>query len=165
MPTPYLEIEYLSPTYVAEVVVDLTMSDDDDANVHWPSLEAHGYSHHSASVKRTMDQGSEPSNELTSPAAKTSKREEVPAAQPTTDIFLPRPLASTTPPSTVPAFAPRDEYVKLAFQENPPNSVKLRWLSDVTVAFRLDRELAEVKMSAVTSRFVYISRHRKDIIE
>ncbi|XP_064120272.1 uncharacterized protein LOC135224879 [Macrobrachium nipponense] len=30
--------------------------------------------------------------------------------------------------------------------------------------FSLDRELAEVKMSAVTSRFVYISRHRLDII-
>lgn len=31
--------------------------------------------------------------------------------------------------------------------------------------FNLDRELAEVKISAVTSRFVYVSRHRQDIID
>ena len=39
------------------------------------------------------------------------------------------------------------------------------WLSDVTRTFCIDRELDEVKMSAVTSRFVYISRRRIDIIK
>ena len=64
-----------------------------------------------------------------------------------------------------PAFAPRKDYVKLLFSENPPVNTKIRWLSDVNKAFRLDKEMAEVKMSAVTSRFVYISRRRPDIIE
>ena len=43
--------------------------------------------------------------------------------------------------------------------------MKFRWLNEITKAFRLDRELAEVKMSAITFRFVYILRRRKDIID
>ena len=42
--------------------------------------------------------------------------------------------------------------------------MKLRWLNEVTKAFRLDRELAEVKMPAITSRLVYILKRRNDII-
>lgn len=74
------------------------------------------------------------------------------------------PVITTTIP-TPPAFAPRSEYCKLELEENPSVETKLRWLADVTNAFRLDRTLAEVKMAAVTLRFVYISRRREDIIE
>ena len=109
-----------------------------------------------------MDQESDTGSAPASPAAKTFKRDDAPAQQPATDISLPRPHHRTPPLSTTPAFAPRDEYVKLPFKQNPTTAVKLlRWLNDVTTAFRLDRELAEVKMSAATSRFVYISRRRQ----
>ena len=158
-------MEYSGPASAAMVEADLAMSDDDDASLHWPSLETHRHPHHSASAKRTMDRDSDTGSEPASPVAKTSKRDDAPAHQPPTDISLPRPHHRTPPLSAAPAFAPRDEYVKLAFKENPTTAVKLRWLLDVTTAFRLDRELAEVKMSAATSRFVYISRRRKDILD
>ena len=158
-------MEYSGPASVAEVEADLAMSDDDDASVHWPSLETHRHPHYSASAKRTMDRESDTGSEPASPAAKTFKRDDAPAQQPATDISLPRPHHRTPPLSATPAFAPRDEYVKLAFKQNPTTAVKLRWLNDVNTAFRLDRELAEVKMSAATSRFVYISRCRKDILD
>lgn len=67
--------------------------------------------------------------------------------------------------SRLPAFAPRTEYMKLVFLDSPGVDVKLRWLTEVNRHFCLNRELAEVKMSAVTSRFVYVSRHRQDIVE
>ncbi|KAK3890016.1 hypothetical protein Pcinc_006013 [Petrolisthes cinctipes] len=72
---------------------------------------------------------------------------------------------NSLPSSNLPAFAPRNAYVKLSFSGNPSTDTKLRWLSDVNRAFQLQRELAEVKMAAVTSRFVYISRKRQDIID
>ncbi|MPC65205.1 hypothetical protein E2C01_059336 [Portunus trituberculatus] len=50
------------------------------------------------------------------------------------------------------------------FEGNPPVDVKLRWLAEVNRAFKLERTLAEVKMAAVTSRFVYIARNRPDIV-
>ena len=50
------------------------------------------------------------------------------------------------------------------FRDNLSLDVKIRLLSDVTRTFCLDRELAEVKMSAVTS-FVYIARRGTDIIQ
>ena len=68
-------------------------------------------------------------------------------------------------PSRLPAFAPRDAYVRLAFSGTPSTDTKLRWLSCVNKAFQLQRDLGEVKMSAITSQFVYISRHRTDILE
>lgn len=40
--------------------------------------------------------------------------------------------------------------------------MKLCWVTDVTKAFRLDRE---VKISAVTSDFIYILRGHKDITD
>ena len=73
------------------------------------------------------------------------------------------PPSSHAPPA--PAFAPRSEYIRLMFRDSPGVDVKLRWLSEVTKAYQLDRELAEVKMSAITSRFVYISRLRQDIVD
>lgn len=81
---------------------------------------------------------------------------------------LPRPaiqrMASLSKPVS-PAFAPHAEYVKLIFRENSGVNVKLRWLSEAVKMFNLDRKLAEVKMSAVTSRFVYISKSRQDIVD
>ncbi|XP_076058517.1 uncharacterized protein LOC143035533 [Oratosquilla oratoria] len=65
----------------------------------------------------------------------------------------------------LPAFAPRDKYVKLAFSGNPSTEVKLRWLSIVTKTFHLQRDAAEVKMAALTSRFIYVSRQRTDILD
>ena len=91
-------------------------------------------------------------------------------------LLPPRPPASVSPaaasvsrplpsPSRLPAFAPRLEYAKLMFEGNPGVDIKLRWLAEVNRVFGLDRTLAEVKMSAVTSRFVYISRKRSDIVQ
>ena len=50
------------------------------------------------------------------------------------------------------------------FEGNPSVDIKLRWLAEVNRAYHLERTLAEVKMSAVTSRFVYISRQRLDVV-
>ena len=68
-------------------------------------------------------------------------------------------------PPDIPAFAPRDSYARLAFPGAPSTDLKLRWLAAVTRTFHLRKELAEVKMSSVTSRYVYVSRRREDIIE
>lgn len=72
-----------------------------------------------------------------------------------------------TPPRQVtlpPALSLKVEYVKLLFRDNPSVEMKLRWLSEVTKAFRIDHDLTEVKMSSVTSHFVSTSWHRTDII-
>ena len=161
-------MEYSGSASVAVVEDDLALSEDDDGIEHWPFLESSRQPQHSASIKRAMNREPDSSSTPTSPAAKSSRRAETTAHRPATDASLPRLTPQITPllpPSGVPAFAPRDEYIKLAFKENPNSAVKLRWLNDVTAAFRLDREKAEVKMSAVTSRFVYISRCRRDIID
>ena len=55
--------------------------------------------------------------------------------------------------------------MKLMFKGTVSANVKLRWLSEVSRVFSLDHSLAEVKMSAVTSRFVYIARTRQDIVK
>ncbi|XP_050710059.1 uncharacterized protein LOC126994828 [Eriocheir sinensis] len=86
-----------------------------------------------------------------------------PSLGPLTPSSLPPPPPSTPAP-VQPAFAPRADYAKLVFPGNPSVETKLRWLSELNKVFQLDRCLAEVKMSAVTSRFVYISRKREDII-
>jgi len=99
---------------------------------------------------------------------KTSKHNETSSRREVPDHFLPRLTPQKTPsqPAAVPpAFAPRAEYVKLLFKENPTVDTKIRWLSEVTKTFPLNWELAEVKMSDVTFRFVYISRRRTDIID
>ncbi|MPC54157.1 hypothetical protein E2C01_048065 [Portunus trituberculatus] len=74
-------------------------------------------------------------------------------------------LFVTLPPSGLLPLAPKDTYVKLQFNRDPSTDTKLRWLSTITKTFHLQRELAEVKMAAVTSRFVYISRQLSDIID
>ncbi|MPC61145.1 hypothetical protein E2C01_055209 [Portunus trituberculatus] len=73
--------------------------------------------------------------------------------------------AVSSPSSGLPPLAPRDTYVKLLFNGDPSTDTKLQWLSAVTKAFHLQQNLAEIKMAADTSRFVYISRQRSDIID
>lgn len=176
-------MEHSGPTSIADLEADLALSDDEDiTDKHWPPIALHtqrdgptpwhpqvDVSPHatrpSPSTKRPVDRSSE-TNEPSSPAAKTSKLTETP--HPTAPASSPPshdPHRSLPAALVPPAFAPRLDYVKLFFRDNPTVDTKLRWLSDVTRAFRLDRELAEVKMSAVTSRFVYISRSRDDIIQ
>ena len=184
-------MEYSGPASLADVEADLALSSDDGmSEVDWPPLALHthkgttpaaagatpGLPHAvaphsvnqaSTSTKRPMDHSSDTNSEPSSPAAKTSRHCETSLHPKAPDYSLPRPNPQETPrqPAFVPpAFAPRIEYVKLLFRENPSVDVKLRWLSEVNKTFRLDRELAEVKMSAVTSRFVYISRRREYII-
>lgn len=166
-------MEYSGPASIAEIEADLALSDDDDLSIdHWPLLDPTGHRELTTralvSTKRPIEHDSDASSAPSSPAAKTSKRGETPTQHGGSQHPLPGPFPPAVPlrsPFAAPAFAPRDEYVKLAFKENPSSDVKLRWLSEVTKTFCLDRELAEIKMSAVTSRFVYISRRRKDIID
>lgn len=120
----------------------------------------------SSTAKRCINHASDSSAEPSSPAAKSTRRKEssspeqrVPA-QPTEPLREASSLSAPPPP----AFAPRADYVKLLFKDNPSVDIKLRWLTEVNRAFRLDRNLAEVKMAAITSRFVYISRRRSDIV-
>ena len=172
-------MDYSGPAPLSDVLInDLAMSDDNDHSTdHWPPLQ---HCDHRGVVsdaagspprlqapasKRPVEHDSEPGSEPSSPVAKTSKRSEPHRTPDNSPPCPPAPPVTSLPPSALPAFAPRDGYVKLAFRDNPGCDVKLRWLAEVTKAFRLDRELAEVKMSAVTSRFVYISRCRTDIID
>lgn len=160
----------------------MAMSDEDDLlQEHWPLLtspERHDAQvteartpsptpRASSAAKRPINHASDSSAESSSPAAKTIKRKEssgseqrVPA-QPTDAVRNSLSLNALPPP----AFAPRSDYVKLLFKDNPSVDIKLRWLSEVTRTFHLDRDLAEVKMAAITSRFVYISRSRSDIVD
>ncbi|MPC48147.1 hypothetical protein E2C01_041914 [Portunus trituberculatus] len=125
-----------------------------------------------SSVKRMLNTSSDSNDASTLPTTKTAKQEEAPCVQRASDSL---PAASTSIPRTLPlnsmpaqaspSFAPRDDYLKLLFRDNPSLEIKLRWLSEVNKNFNPDHTLAEVKMSVVTSRFVYISRTRKDIID
>lgn len=174
-------MEYSGPGTIADVEADLALTDDEDiADEPWPPMALHPQSHGSTpwqshvplpaalpptATKRSMDQTSDTSDS-TSPVPKTSRRFETPhLAAPASSPPNREPHTSSHAAFVPPAFAPRTDYVKLLFRDNPAVDSKLRWLSDVTKAFHLDRELAEVKMSAVTSRFVYISRRRNDIID
>lgn len=128
----------------------------------------------SSSIKRPISNTSDSDSELPPRAPKTHKRRDSSSPPPGTpdqgyDIHIrPRPIQLHQQPSpsapAAPAFAPRTDYVKLLFKGSPTVDTKIRWLSEVTRAFHLDRNLAEVKMAAVTSRFVYISRRRTDIV-
>ena len=121
---------------------DLALSEDevspDPAVNHWPALPR-----------------SEPLQHAERPSATPAPTLPVHGA----------PFASFRPSPSLPAFAPRDTYVKLSFPGDQSTTTKLRWLSEITKAFSLRREAAEVKMASVKSRFVYISRQRPDILE
>lgn len=109
------------------------------------------------------DSGS--NSESSSPAAKITKCDASFSQSEALNNSLPRSALQSIKKTVSPAFASRAEYIKLLFRKNPEVNVKFRWLSKVVKMFSPDRESAEVKMSAVTSRFVYISRHRQDIID
>ena len=102
----------------------------------------------SISTKRPMDQTSDKS-ELSSPAPKRARRTETPhPTAPASSLSNHDPHNSSHAAFVPPAFAPRTDYVKLIFRNNWAVDSKLRWLSEVTRAFRLNRELAEVKMTS-----------------
>ena len=129
-----------------------------------------------STAKRRITSASDNNSEPSSPVAKSSKRRESSGPQqraPSPDCGTSRPAHHLDPSLKTPslsappplAFAPRTDYIKLLFRDNPTVDIKLRWLSEVTRAFHLDRDQAEVKMSAITSRYVYISRRRSDIVD
>lgn len=145
-----------------------------EAGFTLPDDEASSLVNQSSSAKRLLNSSSDSNDASSLPAPKAAKQgiasvpRDVPSA--TSSVASPSsaPCISPLPsqPAPVPpAFAPRDDYVKLLFRGSPSVETKLRWLSEVNKGFSLDRSLAEVKMSAVTSRFVYISRSRTDIID
>ena len=175
-------MEYSGPGSLADIEADLALSDEDTlSQEHWPRLDSHGHRKLApvvatrqpmdpapASIKRRMEHDSDMTCEPSSRTAKTTKYDQGSSLHVAPAYSLPRLVNPSTPPQPAPvslAFAPRTEYVKLQFRRNPGVDVKLRWLSEVVRMFNLNRELAEVKMSAVTSRYVYISRRRKDVID
>lgn len=85
--------------------------------------------------------------------------------QPTDVLSRPPPPPAQVSNLRLPAFAPRTDYLRLEFEEVISVETKLRWLSEVSRQFCLEKNLAEVKMSAVTSRFVYVARARSDVIK
>lgn len=90
------------------------------------------------------------------------------APLPTNKHHYPRIPRFTYPlPSILSQATPRNPiiFVKLSVGGHPSMDTKLRWLSVVKRTFQLQRELAEVMMAGVTSRFVYIYRKREDIID
>ncbi|KAG0718843.1 hypothetical protein GWK47_051694 [Chionoecetes opilio] len=122
----------------------------------------------SSSVKRPVSSSLDSICEPLYPAAKSSMRKESSGpwqstAAPT-QLFPPSrevPSLRAPPP---PAFAPRADYIKLLFRDNPSVDIKLRWFSEVNGAFHLDCDQDEVKMASITSRFVYIFPHRPHIV-
>lgn len=152
------------PVNLADLEADLALSDDDERVLgeDWRGKPP-------SAGKRPV---TEVASDSSPPAAKTSRRQESsgPRLHPQAPGCSSRPSAPPMDSSPLdipplPAFAPRSEYVKLMFTSNPSVSVKLRWLAEVSRAFRLDRDRAEVKMAAVTSRFVFVSRRRSDIVD
>ena len=166
---------------------DLALSEEDEAppvecwsDLPWPEMSTgiatatptgdtpHLVASTGATSKRCMDLTSDSGSELVSPATKTLKHKLTsPQRQSPPHILPPSvPLASLAPSAPVsPAFAPLNHYIKLTFKGNSLIATKLCWLQDVTKPFHLDRNMVEVKMPIVTSRFVYVSRRREDIVE
>lgn len=181
-------MEYSGPATRSQLEEDLALSDDEEwppvtNTVHQdpsvavavgaatpPDVDASNTVNTTSSVKRILNSSSDSNDASSSPVAKTAKHEEASVLHSEASAFLPAASPSSVPSTSqpvpaLPAFAPREDYIKLLFRDNPSVETKLRWLSEVNRSFSLDRNLAEVKMSAVTSRFVYISRTRLDIID
>ncbi|KAG0721090.1 hypothetical protein GWK47_006535 [Chionoecetes opilio] len=161
---------YSGPATLSDVEGDLAMSDDDTTyDGAFPALQHQGRAAPVVPNKCPVADVLNSSGESLCPASKTVKHRAAVTGQREVlrQSSLQRPLQTLPlkPAPSPPAFAPRDAYVKLIFEEYPSVDTKLRWLAEVNRAFLLDRELAEVKMSAVTSRFVYISRQRMDIVD
>ncbi|XP_076036885.1 uncharacterized protein LOC143041696 [Oratosquilla oratoria] len=183
-------MDYTGPATLADLQMDLALSEEEeDTNIeHWPPLMPSSNQCSPVSIvpstpdgsrqayvaatsgKRHMDDNSDNGSELHAPAAKTPKPAPIPNSprtdkKPSPSLTLPSRQHTAAPQPTPPAFAPRADYVKLVFRENPSVETKLRWLAEVSKTFQLQRNLAEVKMAAVTSRYVYIARCRQDIVE
>ncbi|ROT79248.1 hypothetical protein C7M84_002030 [Penaeus vannamei] len=177
-------MDYTGPVSLVDLDADPALGEEEMREEDWPLLppQAGGQSRGLAaprphtSSKRPMDSTSDTDSEPLSPAAKSTRRKGSSPPCETRDVapdnqLLPlschdishRPTAVRNQP--FPAFASRAKYVKLVFRDNPGVDIKLRWLAEVNRAFSLDRNLAEVKLPAVTSRFVYVSRKREDLID
>ena len=171
-------MEYTGPASHSVLHMDLALSDEEgETEEHWPPLPTSPATEDAArsdasrpahpppsAAKRSMDDTSDSGSETHAPATKTLKHTQAHTSSETTSQLPPRDPPPTSS-SALPAFAPRADYVKLAFTGHPSVETKLRWLAEVNKAFHLQRELAEVKMAAVTSRFVYVARCRQDIVE
>ena len=170
-------MEFSGPATLSDLEEDLALSEDDSYAGAFPALpRSQGQASPSAVChnKRRMDDMLASHGESPSPPAKPSKHRKDSDATPAApqQFSHPLPLAAPLPPSPrlvepsrPPAFAPREDYVRLLFPGRPSVDTKLRWLAEVNRAFNLDRQAAVVKMSAVSSRFVYVSRQRMDIVE
>ena len=179
-------MECVEEASASSVEEDLVLSEDNSTPIqdHWPQLPIHDTTQSplarqhevraagsTTAIKRRVDEVSnQTTTDCPAPVTKTARAGSPTRVEPVSRPPLPqaagmsRPAVSN-PTSGLPPLAPRDTYVKLLFNEDPSTDTKLLWLSAVNKAFHLQRELAEVKMSAVTSRFVYISRQRSDIID
>ena len=176
---PPSSMEFSGPERCSSLEDDLALSEDEYSPVtdHWPELPERAslpslapplgkrpFTSSSSTKRPAEDPATE---DCLPPAAKTAKG--APAVCGESASALPprgvSPSVLSRPSPALPPFAPRDEYVKFSFDGNPSPEVKLRWLSAVSKAFHLSRDAAEVKMAALTSRFVYVSRRRSDILE
>ena len=177
------------PVSLLDLDADLELSDEDILDESWTKMAPRGRNdtlvtgakvasaptsalrhpttQASSASKRPISYTSDSNSEPSSPNPKSSRRKD------SSDLMQCAPAqlmdssrgASSLSAPPPPAFAPRADYIKLLFKDNLSVDIKLRWLSKVNRAFQLDREQAEVKMAAITSRFVYISRRRSDIVD
>ncbi|KAK3880043.1 hypothetical protein Pcinc_015430 [Petrolisthes cinctipes] len=129
-------MEYCGPEPLVNIEADLALSEDDDlSQEHWPKLNPSGrrklaptaavpqpMDQATISTKHRMEPDSDSSSESPSPVAKSSKSNKTPLVSNTPEHHLPRPAnqrTSTMPAPATPAFAPRTDYVKLLFRDNP----------------------------------------------
>ncbi|KAK3874742.1 hypothetical protein Pcinc_020339 [Petrolisthes cinctipes] len=140
-------MEYSGPEPLVNIEADLALSEDDDlSQEHWPKLNPPRHrklaptaavpqpmDHATISTKRRMEPDSDSSSESPSPVAKSSKSNKTPLEINTPVHHLPRPAnqrISTMPAPATPAFAPRIDYVKLIFRDNPgvePTPMMSHW--------------------------------------
>lgn len=66
---------------------------------------------------------------------------DIPASVPALSAAAPT-SAPSRPSPQLPAFAPREDYVRLAFSGNPTTNVKLWWLSAVYEVFQFQQDRA-----------------------
>ncbi|ROT73351.1 hypothetical protein C7M84_008216 [Penaeus vannamei] len=178
-------MDYTGPVSLVDLDADPALGEEEMREEDWPLLPPQAGETDTrpivaprphTSSKRPMDSTSDTDSEPLSPAAKSTRRKGSSPPCETRDVapdnqLLPLSCHDISHRPTVvrnqpfPTFASRAEYVKLVFRDNSGVDIKLRWLAEVNRAFSLDRNLAEVKMSAVTSRFVNVSRKREDVID
>ena len=149
-------MEYTGPATLSDPHMDLTIHEENfQDEEHWPLLssppiiDAHDVDSEAvastskvdiirsgARPKRNLEEGSNSGIQAFSSAAKTSKPNPTssPTSTPTSTRKQPpsqHRAVDSTRALTPPAFAPRADYMKLAFRENPSVETKIRWLADV----------------------------------